>query len=171
MALTKKKYDTQKTETIYINTTTNKTTPNLDIEYAKFLAVYFSDEDSKVTCCEMDSNSENKQILENIILLETKIISEFQSREYGFVNKRLPVIKLAYDTPEKTVYFIETSTSRLAAVIENSDIIEGYSFALFHKFLFMDWAGKNIRDFTMVLVALTVLVISIIGFILFIKKG
>jgi hypothetical protein len=184
LALAKKKYDTPKTDskskwnkkestkskTIYINTTTNKPTPNLNIEYAKFLAVYFSD-DSKATCCEMENGSETKQTLENVPLLEAKVITEFESREYGFANKRLPVIKLAYNTPEKTTYFIETSTSRLAAVIENSDVIEGYSFALFHKFLFMDWAGKNVRDFTMVLVALTILIVSIIGFILFIKKG
>lgn len=91
--------------------------------------------------------------LEKTTLLETKVITEFESRKYGFANKRLPVIKLTYDTPENTTYFIETSTSRLAAVIKNADIIEGYSFAIFHKFLFMDWAGKNIRDLTMVLTA------------------
>ena len=102
---------------------------------------------------------------------EDEVLNEFESREYGFVNKRLPVIKLAYDTPEKTTYFIETSTSRLAAVIENSDKIEGYSFAIFHKFLFMDWAGKNVRDLTMVLAALVVLIVSVLGLILFIKKN
>jgi hypothetical protein len=185
LALAKKKYNMPKTnskfkwnknespksETIYINTTTNTITPNLDIEYAKFLAIYFSDGDTKAACCEMDNNSAAKQTLENVPLLEAKVITEFESREYGFVNKRLPVIKLDYKTPEKTTYFIETSTSRLAAVIENSDSLEGYSFAIFHKFLFMDWAGKNIRDCTMVLVALSVLIVSIIGFILFIKKG
>jgi hypothetical protein len=67
-------------------------------------------------------------------------------------------------------YFIETATSRLAAVIENSDKVEGYSFAIFHNFLFMDWAGKNIHDFTMVLAVLTVLVVSVLGLILFLKK-
>lgn len=185
LALAKKKFDTPKTdlkskwnkkenpksEIIYINTTTNTITPNLDIEYAKFLAVYFSDGDSKPACCEMDSGTESKQTLENIPLLETKVITEFESREYGFANKRLPVIKLAYDSPEKTAYFIETSTSRLAAVIENSDVVEGYSFAIFHKFLFMDWAGKNIRDLTMVLAALIILIVSILGLVLFLKKN
>jgi hypothetical protein len=46
-------------------------------------------------------------------LVETKIITEFESQGYGFVNKRLPVLKLAYDTPE-TLLIIETATSRLA---------------------------------------------------------
>ena len=34
----------------------------------------------------------------------------------------------------------------------------------------MDWAGKNIRDLSMVLAALTVLVVSVLGLILFSKK-
>jgi hypothetical protein len=140
------------------------------LEYAKFLGYYFSDGGSKAACCEMDEVTTEKTSLEDTTLLETKVLTEFESREYGFVNKRLPVVKLAFDTPEKTTYFIETATSRLASVTEKSDIIEGYSFAIFHKFLFMDWAGKNIRDLTMVLAALIVLVVSVLGLILFLKK-
>ena len=155
---------------IYINAATNKVVPNLDLEYAKFLAYYFSDGGSKAACCEMDEVATEKTSLEDTTLLETKVLTEFESREYGFVNKRLPVVKLAFDTPENTTYFIETATSRLASVTEKSDIIEGYSFAIFHKFLFMDWAGKNIRDLTMVLAALIVLVVSVLGLILFLKK-
>jgi len=49
-------------------------------------------------------------------------------------------------------------------------MVEGYSFAILHKFLFMDWAGKNIRDLTMVLAALAILIVSVLGLILFIKK-
>ncbi|MES2574452.1 MAG: PepSY-associated TM helix domain-containing protein [Bacteroidota bacterium] len=184
LAIAKSKYDTLKTdikskwdkkespksEVIYINAATNKATPNLDVAYAKFLAEYFNDTSITAACCEMDSETESNPSLESIPLLETKVITEFESREYGFANKRLPVIKLAYDTPYKTTYFIETSTSRLAAVIENKDIAEGYSFAIFHKFLFMDWAGKNVRDLTMVLTALIILVVSVLGLILFLKK-
>lgn len=166
-----KKEDT-KSEVLYINATTNKIAPNLDLEYAEFLAYYFTDGAPKASCCEMIDTSEDdsQPSFENIKLLESKVLNDFESREYGFVNKRLPVVKLAYDTPEKTTYFIETSTSRLAAVINNSDRVEGYSFAILHKFLFMDWAGKNIRDLSMVLAALTILVVSILGFILFLKR-
>jgi hypothetical protein len=184
LALAKSKYNTSKTdvkskwdkkenpksEILYINTQTNKATPNIDLEYAKFLAFYFGDNGAKPSCCEMGDSPTEKASLENTPLLETKVLTDFESREYGFVNKRLPVIKLAFDTPEKTTYFIETSTSRLAAVIEKSDKIEGYSFAIFHKFLFMDWAGKNVRDMTMVLAALIILIVSILGLVLFLKK-
>lgn len=165
------KKDDPKSEVIYINAATNKVVPNLDFKYAEFLAYYFTDGAPKLACCEMDQGSDEPHVsLENVKLLDSKLLTDFSSREYGFVNKRLPVIKLAYDTPEKTTYFIETSTSRLAAVVKNSDMVEGYSFAILHKFLFMDWAGKNIRDLTMVVAALTILIVSILGFILFLKK-
>ena len=165
------KKEDSKSEIVYINATTNKTAPNIDLQYAEFLAYYFTDGAPKAACCEMVETSDEPQTsLGNAKLLESKVLTDFSSREYGFVNKRLPVIKLAYDTPEKTTYFIETSTSRLAAVVKNSDMVEGYSFAILHKFLFMDWAGKNIRDLTMVLAALTILIVSILGFILFLKK-
>lgn len=166
------KKENPKNEILYINSITNKVTPKLDLEYAKFLALYFSGTNGgEPACCEMDSDTGSKPNFEKAALLETKTITEFESREYGFVNKRLPVIKLAYDTPEKTTYFIETATSRLAAIIEKSDITEGYSFAIFHKFLFMDWAGKNVRDLTMVMAALIILVISVLGLVLFLKKN
>ncbi|MGO4770090.1 PepSY domain-containing protein [Flavobacterium sp. W22_SRS_FK3] len=165
------KKDDKKSEVVYINATTNKVVPNIDLQYAEFLAYYFTDGAPKAACCEMVETSEEPEpSLENAKLLESKVITDFESREYGFVNKRLPVVKLAYDTPEKTTYFIETATSRLAAKIKSSDMAEGYSFAILHKFLFMDWAGKNIRDLTMVLAALTILIVSILGFILFLKK-
>ena len=159
-----------KSEIVYINATTNKIRPKLDFEYAQFLSFYFSGDAPKATCCEVGGESESDSSLEEVRLLETKVITDFKSEEYGFANKRLPVVKLAYDTPEKTTYFIETSTSRLAAVITNSNRLEGYSFAFLHKFLFMDWAGKNIRDLVMVLAALSVLLVCVLGLILFLKK-
>jgi hypothetical protein len=161
----------QKSEVIYINAATNKVVPNVDLHYAEYLAYYFTGGAPQAACCEMiETSEEPEESIENVKLLESKVLTEFESREYGFVNKRLPVVKLAYDTPEKTTYFIETSTSRLAAVVKNADKVEGYSFAILHKFLFMDWAGKNIRDLATVLAALSILIVSILGFILFLKK-
>ncbi|KOP36229.1 PepSY domain-containing protein [Flavobacterium sp. WLB] len=161
----------QKSEVIYINAATNKVVPNVDLHYAEYLAYYFTGGAPQAACCEMiETSDEPEESIENVKLLESKVLTDFESREYGFVNKRLPVVKLAYGTPEKTTYFIETSTSRLAAVVKNADKVEGYSFAILHKFLFMDWAGKNIRDLATVLAALSILIVSILGFILFLKK-
>jgi hypothetical protein len=161
-----------KSEVIYIDAKTNQIVPNIDLEYAEFLAYYFTDGTPKGACCEMDisDHEEPQPALENSKLVESKVLTDFESREYGFVNKRLPVIKLRYDIPENTSYFIETATSRLAATVTAADKTEGYSFAFLHKFLFMDWAGKNIRDLATVLAALSILIVSILGFILFLKK-
>jgi hypothetical protein len=164
------KKENPKSEIVYVNAATNKVVQNLDVAYAKFLAYYFSDGGPKAACCEMEDVTTEKKSLEEAPLLETKVLTEFNSREYGFVNKRLPVVKLAFGTAENTTYFIETATSRLASVTEKSDILEGYSFAILHKFLFMDWAGKNIRDASMVLAALLILVVSVLGIVLFFKK-
>lgn len=158
--------------TTYINTKTGNEVKGIEMKYAEFLAQKFANINSDENipdseCCEK-GNSEN--CLKSAKLEKREYLTEFNSREYGFVNKRLPVIQLQYDTPENTTFYIEPSTSRLAALIENSDRYEGYSFAFLHKFLFMDWAGKNVRDFVMAFSALGVLVVSLLGFILFLKK-
>ena len=159
-------------ETLFIDAKDGKITKNKQIEYAQFLAEIFSEKYNKGnSCCEMD---DAKCVLATDITdkkpVETKILTDFEKREYGFVNKRLPVVKLAYDTPEKTTYYIETSSSHLGAVITNANRYEGYSFAILHKFLFMDWAGKGIRDFVNVFAALGLLTVSILGLIIFLKR-
>jgi hypothetical protein len=123
--------------------------------------------DPTSNCCEIESSGNFNP---NFTLKNTSVLPEFDKREYGFVNKRLPVVKLKYNSEEETTYYIETSTSRLASVANNSIRREGYSFAIFHKFLFMEWAGKNIRDFATVISVLGVLIVSLLGLILFIKR-
>ncbi|MFK7060549.1 PepSY domain-containing protein [Flavobacterium oreochromis] len=157
---------------IYINAQSNTIAENLDVQYAEFLAHYFEGLSFQTNnnCCEGEISAVSKCSIDQAQLLETKILSDFDNQEYGFVNKRLPVVKLAYDTPEKTTYFIETGTSRVASVIQKADRLEGYSFAFFHKFLWMDWAGKPIRDLVMTLAAIALCLLTLLGFNLIIKK-
>ncbi len=86
--------------------------------------------------------------------------------EYGFVNKRLPVWKVAYNTNGNERYYVETSTGVLAARVRDQDLWEGYSFAFFHKHHFMDWAGKSIRDFSTMFWALMQVAMITVGLIL-----
>ena len=156
----------------YFDAKTGIETPTVEIEYATFLANKFakmlaSNSPLPADCCEIENKT---SCLKNAKLTSTDYLYKFDNREYGFVNKRLPVIKLSYDTPEKTTFYIEPATSRLAAKVTNADRTEGYSFAILHKFLFMDWAGKNVRDLVMALSALGVLVVSLLGLYLFLKK-
>lgn len=160
----------EKKEVKYFNSLSKKENKAADFEYAKFLAEYFNDEVAKKgkSCCEMESASETTPSEEKI--KETELITDFKNHDYGFVNKRLPVVKVAFESEANKTLFIETGTSHLAAFITDSDRAEGYSFAFFHKFLFMEWAGKNIRDLTMVLAALGVLTVGILGLTLLIKR-
>ena len=160
--------ETEEKTVVYINSKLNKL-ENIEIDYAKFLVSKFQKMllDPEKGCCEMDGNDTSTQKFE---LKSASILTEFDKREYGFVNKRLPVVRLDFKTNDNLSFYIEPSTSRLAAVVNSGTRIEGYSFAILHKFLFMEWAGKNIRDFVTVISVLGILVVSLLGLILFIKK-
>ena len=88
--------------------------------------------------------------------------------EYGFINKRLPVQKVSY--PGNENWYIETTTAKLATKVDGLDRAEGFSFIFLHKFFYMSWAGKDVRDIISILAALSVLVVSVLGFASFIKN-
>ncbi len=157
---------------VYVNSLTKKSSIKTDVDYAVFLANYFNEKvssKSKTNCCEMSDDFSQKSC-KNEVVKETALITDFKNREYEFVNKRLPVVKVAYESEVNKTLFIETATSRLAAFITDSDRVEGYSFAIFHKFLFMDWAGKPIRDLTMTFAALGIFIVGIFGLRILLKK-
>jgi hypothetical protein len=89
--------------------------------------------------------------------------------EYGFVNKRLPVVKLTYAGAGHPALYVEPATGRLAALVRDGDRREGLSFAVLHKFFLMDWAGKNVRDAVAIFSALGVLVVTLYGLALSLK--
>ncbi|MGA9639150.1 MAG: PepSY domain-containing protein, partial [Flavobacterium sp.] len=155
-----------------IDAKTGIETPKLEEQYAVFLASKFAkmmiaDTELPADCCDVENTN---SCIKNAKLLKTDYLYQFDNREYGFVNKRLPVVKLSYDTADNATFYIEPATSRLASVVTDSKRTEGYSFAILHKYLFMDWAGKNIRDLVMALSALGVLVVSLMGLYLFLKR-
>ncbi|GAB3639028.1 hypothetical protein GCM10027422_46190 [Hymenobacter arcticus] len=92
-----------------------------------------------------------------------ELVTKFAG-EYGFVNKRLPVVKLSYAGASHPALYVEPGTGRLAAFVTDGDRREGLSFAVLHKFFLMDWAGKNVRDAVAMLSALGVLAVTLYGF-------
>jgi hypothetical protein len=168
--------DDEPAETIYVNAVDGSVWDNGNMEYAKFLGKKFLEVLTNKTsmtaaCCDETGESTSAAVDEDVTLLKSEKVSRFESREYGFVFKRLPVIRLVYDTPDERTLYVETSTSRLAASINNNDRLEGYAFAIFHKFLLMEWAGKNVRDIVMMLSAFGLLCVSILGLLVFLKKA
>ncbi|RTQ47490.1 PepSY domain-containing protein [Hymenobacter gummosus] len=101
-------------------------------------------------------------------IAQTALIDHFEG-EYGFINKRLPVVKVAYATPTRTTLYVEPATGRLAARVDNADRYEGLSFAFLHKYHGVGGLGKNLRDAVTMLSAAGVLAVSLLGLWLFVK--
>jgi len=135
-------------ETIYIDISTNTLLPNGEARYAAYLATLFSG----------NAASQVKSV---------EPITRFNN-EYNFTDKRLPVWKVTFSNTN-TLYFIETSTSRLSVKVDKTDLIEGYSFALLHKHEFLGWAGKSVKDFSTMFWAAAQIVMVTIGLMLYFK--
>jgi hypothetical protein len=133
----------------YIHTAGNSILPDGEKLYAQYLANTFSG---------------NKDADIQSITLVTKF-----TEEYGFINKRLPVIKVSYHKNDNERYYVETATGKLSTVVQDKDVYEGYSFALLHKHHFMDWAGKQARDITTMLGAALNIAAVLVGIILYIR--
>jgi hypothetical protein len=138
---------TTKKDIIYLDAANGAILPNGDAAYAASLANYYSG-------LPTDGYKVNS-------------IKQFTT-EYGFINKRLPVEQICYTGSNN--WYIETSTAKLATHVAGIDRAEGFSFIFLHKFFWMTWAGKDIRDIVSMLAALGVLVVALLGFTAFIKN-
>jgi hypothetical protein len=135
---------------IYFHSTTFQPLINGERKYAAYLASQFSKN------AEKDTSS-------------LEFITKFEG-EYGFVNKRLPVWKVNFPFNGNQRWYIETSTGKLAAKINDYDLVEGFSFAFLHKHHFMDFAGKSWRDFSTMFAAMSQIILVVIGLVLWRKS-
>jgi hypothetical protein len=130
----------------FVNTTDHSLLEKGEEKYAAWLATQFS---------KKEANS----------IQSVTPVTKFDE-EYNFTDKRLPVWRVSYATNHDERYFVETATGRLSVRVSDSDLAEGYSFALFHKHHFMDWAGKEARDTSTMVWAFVQVVMITIGLIL-----
>lgn len=142
------------TPVAYYNATTGQLLPDGATRYAAFLATTFLQQAGGGATPAMSG--------------KPTLVDHFEG-EYGFINKRLPVMKVAYDTPQQTTLYVEPATGRLAARVENVARYEGLSFAFLHKYHAAGQLGKNLRDIITMLAAAGVLAVSVLGLGLFIK--
>ena len=89
---------------------------------------------------------------------------------YGFLNKRLPVWRVEYDTPDHLAYYVETATNSLASVVRDAVRAEGWSFSFLHKYHWLDFAGKDVRDLVMGLFGFGNLLIAVLGLWMFTRR-
>ncbi|QKJ30020.1 hypothetical protein HQ865_09705 [Mucilaginibacter mali] len=135
----------------YYSTVDGAESPYGDINFAEYLAYFYRHK---------PGDREEK------INMKAEPVRQF-TNEYGFINKRLPVVKVSY--PGNDNWYVETSTGKLATHVAGIDRAEGLSFIFLHKFFWMTWAGKDIRDVVSILCALSILIVALLGFAAFIK--
>ncbi len=99
---------------------------------------------------------------------DTQWITQFGG-EYGFIFKRLPVLRVQFKAKGNPRYFIEPMTGALAARIDDLDGLEGFSFAYLHKWAYQS-LNKDVRDAMVMLFALINIIVSVLGMILFSRK-
>jgi hypothetical protein len=102
-------------------------------------------------------------------ITDVTLVTKFEG-EYGFFNKRLPVWRVDYHTPEHLSYYVETSSGALAAVVNDAARTEGWVFSYLHKFHWLDFAGKDVRDFIMGLFGLGNLIVAVLGLWMFTRR-
>ena len=83
--------------------------------------------------------------------------------EYGFAQKRLPVYRLQFSTPDHLAVYIDPVDAAVAAVVRDLDRAEGFSFGYLHKAHWLDLFGKDVRDALMGLFALLIFVMTCFG--------
>jgi len=134
----------------YINSQTGKGLANAETIYAKQMASQFSGLD-----------------VTNISTVKT--VKRF-SLDYGFIQRRLPVVKVGFNAEGNPEYYVDLATGKLSEVINDSKRFEKFTFQMFHKWRFADDLGKNGRDAVIaVFIFLNVLVI-ILGIIMYFSK-
>jgi hypothetical protein len=178
-------YDGKKATPIHTDFVQIANQTNLDggcITYASFIADKFfvqkyingnaGNDQKGGDCCETNEVADiaNDKIAPAIPKISaTNYVDKFE-KEYGFFNKRLPVVKVAYETEGSKRLYVEYATGKLAAAIENKQALEGISFAYLHKYHLFEFLGKNTRDIIMMCFALGNFVVASLGMVMLLKR-
>jgi hypothetical protein len=101
-------------------------------------------------------------------ITQIDMVSRFDG-EYGFLNKRLPVWRVAFDAPGHPRYYVEPGTGALAARVDDSDAREGWSFSTLHKWNIGD-INKDLRDVLGAAFALGNVCVALMGLMLFLRR-
>ncbi|NOU41696.1 MAG: PepSY domain-containing protein [Methylotenera sp.] len=101
-------------------------------------------------------------------IVSAETIKKF-ANEYGFIFKRLPVVKVQMNDADHTRYYVEPATGALAAKVRDIDGLEGFVFAYLHKWSF-ESLNKDLRDILVSLFALGNIVVALLGMIIFTRK-
>ena len=116
-----------------------------------------------------------QQLASQIAGLETtqidtvKPITRFGS-EYGFIDRRLPVMQVRFSTEGNPAYYVDLATGKLAAMVNDSKRFEKFTFRMFHKWRFADALSKNGRDAVITIFILLNVLVILLGVIMYLSK-
>jgi len=100
---------------------------------------------------------------------EVRTVTHFDD-EYGFVFKRLPVIRV--DFGGGVAAFVDPSDGAIAAVVDRADWTEGWVFAYVHKF---EWlvplVGPDARDAIAASLAVLLVTAAVLGAVLYARRS
>lgn len=102
-------------------------------------------------------------------IVGAELVTRFAG-EYGFINKRLPVWKVDFRTPDHLTLYVETTSGVQAAEVRDIQRLEGFSFAYLHKWNFLDGIGKDGRDALLGVFALLNVVVVVLGAWLWLRR-
>ncbi len=108
--------DDAPSETVYINAADSSVWENGNIEYAKFLGKKFQRELGNSTtmsaaCCEEAGRWCRVALMRMQRCSKQSWYPDSKIASMVFVFKRLPVVRLMYETPDETALYVETATS------------------------------------------------------------
>jgi hypothetical protein len=90
--------------------------------------------------------------------------------DYGFVFKRLPVLKASYADDQHSALFIDPLDGALAGQVNDADRAEGFSFAYLHKWELLSSINKTSKDAALTLIALAHLLLVLGGLYVWRKR-
>ncbi len=98
-----------------------------------------------------------------------KPITQFSS-EYGFMDRRMPVMQVKFNAEGNPAYYIDLATGKLAAMVNDSKRFEKFTFRMFHMWHFADVLSKNGRDVLIAIFILLNILVVLLGMSMYLSK-
>lgn len=92
----------------------------------------------------------------------TEVITKFRS-DYGFIFKRLPVVRVSYNDQKYWHYTVDTANAHMAQRTSPAGLAEALSFINLHKFHFLDPVSKELRDYVTAIAVILIAVLVAFG--------